>query len=224
MDQINLPWVLNAKMSLDNFIGEANQQLLALIHQTLQGPAPALIYVAGAQGFGKTHLLQGSVFAAMEQSLNVAYLDLNNETPCEVIQELYQQDWIVIDNIDLAGDDQQQALFDLYNRIKDTQTTLVVSAQTTPGELDILKDLRTRLALGLVFSLEALSDGEKMQILQNKMLDKNLRIDTKVLEYLLKHFSRNLTQLWALIERLDSLSLQQKKPITIPFVKQVLSD
>lgn len=224
MDQINLPWVLNAKMSLDNFIGEANQQLLALIHQTLQGPAPALIYVAGAQGFGKTHLLQGSVFAAMEQSLNVAYLDLNNETPCEVIQELYQQDWIVIDNIDLAGDDQQQALFDLYNRIKDTQTTLVVSAQTTPGELDILKDLKTRLALGLVFSLEALSDGEKMQILQNKMLDKNLRIDPKVLEYLLKHFSRNLTQLWALIERLDSLSLQQKKPITIPFVKQVLSD
>ena len=224
MDQINLPWVLNAKMSLDNFIGEANQQLLALIRQTLQGSAPALIYVAGAQGFGKTHLLQGSVFAAMEQSLNVAYLDLNNETPCEVIQELYQQDWIVIDNIDLAGDDQQQALFDLHNRIKDTQTTLVVSAQTTPGELDILKDLKTRLALGLVFSLEALSDGEKMQILQNKMLDKNLRIDTKVLEYLLKHFSRNLTQLWALIERLDSLSLQQKKPITIPFVKQVLSD
>ena len=224
MDQINLPWVLNAKMSLDNFIGEANQQLLALIHQTLQGPAPALIYVAGAQGFGKTHLLQGSVFAAMEQSLNVAYLDLSDETPYEVIQELYQQDWIVIDNIDLAGDDQQQALFDLHNRIKDTQTTLVVSAQTTPGELDILKDLKTRLALGLVFSLEALSDGEKMQILQNKMLDKNLRIDTKVLEYLLKHFSRNLTQLWTLIERLDSLSLQQKKPITIPFVKQVLAD
>jgi DnaA family protein len=130
--------------------------------------------------------------------------------------------WVCIDNIEDASDTQQQELFDLYNQIKHTQTKLIVSAQNLPSELDLLKDLKTRLSLAVNFTLENLSDEQKTTILQNKMADKNIHINDKIYAYLFKHYSRDLSELLSAIEQLDEASLQKKTGITVPLIKQVL--
>ena len=113
-------------------------------------------------------------------------------------------------------------MFDLYNQIKQTQTQLIVSAKNLPSELDMLKDLKTRLSLAVNFTLEVLTDKQKISILQSKMIDKNIYIDDKIYTYLFKYYSRDLGDLLNAIDQLDKISLQNKIKITVPLVKRVL--
>ena len=222
MDQVNLPFALNDKMLLTNLVGEQNQALLNLIDKLLSGQDFGVICVVGEHALGKTHLLQASVMAAMDKGYSALYLDLAQALPPGFLQNLDDYNWMAIDNIDVADAEQQQALFDLYNRSKNAQKTLLVSAKQLPNQLDLLIDLKTRLSQALVFQLEVLSDEQKLQVLETKLGHKGLRVETKVLTYLLKHYSRELSELVETIDKLDKLSLQQKKAITIPFVKQWL--
>jgi DnaA family protein len=135
---------------------------------------------------------------------------------------LSDYDWVFVDNIDQLDVTQQQELFDLYNQIKGTSTKLIVSALVLPGELELLKDLKTRLSLAVIFSLEQLTDIEKIELIKLKMKDKNLDIDEKVYAYLFKYFSRDLTMVLSALDRLDQESLRQKSVISIPFSKKIL--
>jgi DnaA family protein len=85
-----------------------------------------------------------------------------------------------------------------------------------------MKDLKTRLGLATVFQLEELDDKLTMLVLNNQMSDRNLSIDSKVYEYLFKHFSRDVKVLLTAMDDLDKSSLQAKQSITIPFVKKIL--
>ncbi len=222
MKQLSLPVSLNAKMRLYNFIGDKNSQILTLIDTLFTDKNYGIVVVSGDKSSGKTHLLQGCVFAAMDRQLNSAYINVQENIPKGLIAQLYETNWICIDNIQDANATQQQELFDLYNQIKHTQTKLVISTLQPPKKLELLKDLKTRLSLAINFTLENLSDEQKNTILENKMMDKNIRIDSKIYAYLFKHYSRDLNILLDAITQLEKASLQQKNNITIPLIKQVL--
>jgi len=222
MKQLALPVLLNAKMRLSNFVGDKNSQILTHINTLFVDGNSSVVVVSGDKSTGKTHLLQGCAFAAMDKQFNTIYIDIKEDLPKSFITDLSTADWVCIDNIDIANEIQQQELFDLYNQIKYTQTKLIVSAKNLPNELNILKDLKTRLSLAVNFTLERLTDEQKIVILQSKMADKNIRIDEKIYAYLFKHYSRDLSNLLDAINRLDEVSLQKKIKITVPLIKQVL--
>jgi DnaA family protein len=182
----------------------------------------SVVYVYGTQSSGKTHLLQGCAFKALEKSLKVAYIDFKQDMPSRVLDNLEDNDWVCIDNVDSLEEDQQQELFDLYNRASNTSVKLIISGKTLPSELNLFKDLKTRLSLATIFSLETLDDHSKKRIIQQQMDERNLKIDHKIYDYLFKHYSRDLADLLNAINQLDKASLQQKNNITIPLVKQVL--
>jgi DnaA family protein len=222
MKQLGLPILLNSKMRLGNFVGDKNQQILTFIDTLFTNANSNVVIITGNKSSGKTHLLQGCTVAAMEQKLNAVYIDLKEALPEDLIAGLFTADWVCIDNIDVASSGQQQELFDLYNQIKKTQCKLIISAKSLPSELDLLNDLKTRLSLAVNFRLENLDDAQKIAILQSKMTDKNIDINTKIYAYLFKHYSRDLNDLLNAINQLDEASLQKKTNITIPLVKQVL--
>jgi regulatory inactivation of DnaA Hda protein len=99
---------------------------------------------------------------------------------------------------------------------------LIISGNTLPNELDLLKDLKTRLSLATIFFLEPLDDDSKKIVMQSKMENRNIAIENKVYDYLFKYYSRDLTDLLSAVDQLDKASLQQKNKITIPLIKQVL--
>ena len=222
MNQLGLPFALNAKMLWRNFIGDKNQQILEFLSGLFAQQSSSVVYVYGAQSSGKTHLLQGCAFKALEKSLKVAYIDFKQDMPSRVLDNLEDNDWVCIDNVDCLEEDQQQDLFDLYNRASNTSVKLIISGNALPGELNLLKDLKTRLSLATIFCLETLDDQSKKSIIQQQMDERNLKIDHKIYDYLFKHYSRDLADLLNAINQLDKASLQQKNNITIPLVKQVL--
>ena len=220
MNQLGLPISLDSKMLLDNFLG--NRQLLEFIFQLYVNNSPAEIYVYGARGFGKTHLLQGAVLRALSDQQSAMYINCYDSLPGHVLESIEQLNWISIDNIDAINDNQQDLFFDLYNRAKQARVTMLISGTDLPSELGVMKDLKTRLGLATVFQLEELDDKLTMLVLNNQMSDRNLSIDSKVYEYLFKHFSRDVKVLLTAMDDLDKSSLQAKQSITIPFVKKIL--
>jgi len=222
MKQLGLPISLDSKMLLGNFSVEKNQALLAFINNLFSQECSSVVFVSGDKSSGKTHLLQGCIFKALEQNLKAVYVDIKQTLPTDFLNTLSDYDWVCVDNIDQLSATQQQELFDLYNQIKQTKTKLIVSACKSSGELAILKDLKTRLSLAVVYRLEQLDDQAKIDLIQRKMQDKNLDIDDKVYAYLFKVFSRDLSEVLSVIDKLDQESLRQKSPISIPFVKKIL--
>ena len=220
MNQLGLPISLDSKMLLDNFFG--NRQLLDLITQLDVDKTSAEIYVYGATGLGKTHLLQGAALRALSDQHSAMYIDCYNSLPGHVLESIEQLNWISIDNIDAINDNQQDLFFDLYNRAKLAKVTMLISGSDLPSELSVMKDLKTRLGLATIFQLEALDDELTMSVLSNQMIARNLSIDSKVYEYLFKYYSRDVKVLLTAIDDLDEASLQAKQSITIPFVKKTL--
>ena len=221
MNQLGLPITLDSKMLLENLVG--NQQILDFINQLYFQDHSAEIYVYGETGKGKTHLLQGAISRALAKKKNGMYLDCNEPMPEHVVDYIEQLDWIGIDNVNQIDSQQQHLFFDLYNRAKLSEISIIVSGPTAPSSLSIMKDLKTRLGLATVFELEELNDDLTKEVLKNQMNERNLTIETKVYEYLFKHYSRNVNILISAINLLDRASLQSKQGITIPFVKKTLN-
>jgi DnaA family protein len=220
MNQLGLPISLDSKMLLDNFLG--NNQLLDFIAKLYVDKTSAEIYVYGAPGLGKTHLLQGAVLRALSDQQSAMYINCYDSLPGHVLESIEQLNWISIDNIDAINDNQQDLFFDLYNRAKQARVTMLISGTDLPSELGVMKDLKTRLGLATVFQLEELDDKLTMLILNNQMIDRNLSIDSKVYEYLFKYYSRDVKVLLTAMDDLDKASLQAKQSITIPFVRKTL--
>ncbi|MEO1890790.1 MAG: DnaA regulatory inactivator Hda [Candidatus Thioglobus sp.] len=222
MNQLGLPLALNTKMLWRNFSGDKNQQIIEFLANLFDQSSASVVYIYGEKSSGKTHLLQGCAFEALEQSPGVVYLDFAQEMPDGILNGLEDNDWICIDNVDCLDENQQQELFDLYNRATHASVKLIVSGLALPSELTLLKDLKTRLSLATIFCLESLDDKSKKDIIQQQMNERNLKIDRKIYDYLFKYYSRDLTELLSAIDQLDKASLQQKNNITIPLIKQVL--
>jgi len=220
MNQLGLPISLDSKMLLDNFLG--NRHLLDFIVQLYFDRASAEIYVYGPTGHGKTHLLHGAVLRALSEQQSAMYIDCHNSLPEHVFESIEQLNWISIDNIDSIDHNQQDFFFDLYNRAKQAEVTMLISGSDLPSELGVMKDLKTRLGLATVFQLEQLDDELTMLVLNNQMSERNLSIESKVYEYLFKHYSRDVKVLLTAMNDLDKASLQAKQSITIPFVKNIL--
>ena len=221
MNQLGLPITLDSKMLLENLLG--NQQILDFINQLYSQERSAEIYVYGEPGRGKTHLLQGAISRALAKKKNGMYLDCKEPMPEHVVDYIEQLDWVGIDNVNKIDSQQQHLFFDLYNRAKQAEVSMLVSGPKPPSSLSIMKDLKTRLGLATVFELEELNDDLTKEVLKNQMSERNLTIESKVYEYLFKHYSRNVNILISAINRLDRASLQSKQGITIPFVKKTLN-
>lgn len=219
MNQLGLPITLDSKMLLENLVG--NKQILDFIDQIYLQQRSTEIYVFGETGRGKTHLLQGAISRTLAKKKNGMYIDCNEPIPEHVIEYIDQLDWISIDNVNLIGS-QQHLFFDLYNRGKIAEVSMLISGPTPPNNLSIMKDLKTRLGLAAVFELEELNDDLTREVLKNQMSERNLTIEPKVYEYLFKYYSRNVNILISAINLLDRASLQSKQGITIPFVKKTL--
>jgi DnaA family protein len=74
----------------------------------------------------------------------------------------------------------------------------------------------------LVFQTQLLDDGEKIQALEQAAKARGLVLSPDVLPWLLNRFYRDMPNLMALIDALDAYSLETKRAVTLPLVRELL--
>ena len=219
MRQIPLPIGAELSRSFDNFMPGANAS--ALVHLKALTATSAPVYLWGAAGSGKTHLMQALVRRFHDEGARTASFSAMDPAPW-----VHDEDWrlIVLDDCDRFDPDQQQAAFALFVQAATQGVTVVAAGRVPPVDLPLREDLRTRLAWGHVFALQPLNEPEVRAALRREADHRGVFLSDEVMDHLLTRFARDLKHLMALLDRLDEFSLATKRAITVPLLKQMLAE
>jgi DnaA family protein len=212
MRQLILDLLPGSPPTLDNFVPGGNEETLAALTGWLAGQCPETAFcLHGESGCGRSHLLQASGFAYVDAAANPALAKVTAE----------QQ--LAVDNVDALDADGQIALFALFNQLKASGGQLLTAAPQPPAHLPLREDLRTRLGSGLIYRLLPLSDAEKAAAIATQAKERALKLSPEMISYLLRHASRDMRTLSMLVVALDQYTLEQKRPVTLPLLRELLS-
>lgn len=218
--QLPLQIKLDDSATFANFFAEGNEELLGLLEKLVE----PYIYIWSSESSGKTHLLQALCHSVQQQSIYLPLKDHEQLAP-ELFDGLEQFRLICLDDVQsIVGlPEWEQALFGLYNRVRDAGGHLCVTGAATASQLNMeLPDLVSRLNWGPVFSLHALSDTQKISALKIRSRLRGFEMPNEVAKYMLGHYPRDMHSLFAILDRLDDATLQAQRKVTIPFIKQYL--
>jgi DnaA family protein len=242
LDQVQLPleiqvkpeanfesfFVGNDDASSNGLVVSALKQIAASFSPDNTSILPETNFVIwGSAGTGKSHLLQAlcqSVSAVGTGCIYLPMADVINYEPA-VLEGLEHMQLVCLDDIQVIQNSPiwQEAIFHLFNRLRDRKAVLVVAADCSPLHIDIpLADLKSRLSWGLTFRLESLSEQDSRALLISQSWERGLEMTDEVADYIVGRSRRSVQDLLDTLEKLDIASLSAKRKLTRPFVKDVL--
>ena len=227
MQQLTLDLGLRSSARFDSFESASNGLAVNAIQTMIAGQGESPIYLYGESATGKTHLLQAACHAMAETGESVAYLPLDL-IACEgptILTGWEHHRLLAIDALDaLAGDaEMEQALFHLINELRARDAYLLLAARHGPKALGVgLADLQSRLAWGLVIQLQPLADEECIKVLVREAKNRGFDLPQPAAQYLLNHCRRDLHSLMRVLDGLDTASLEDKRRVSLPFVRDWL--
>jgi len=214
-------------LRLSDFEVGDNRELLSQLMQLEQQPNFRFLMLWGGASLGKSHLLQGSCADFHARGRSSVYIPLAlAELEPDVLTGLESFELVCLDDIDRRfGDrDWETALFHLFNRLREHNAALLISARQSPRQAEIaLADLKSRLNWGLVYQVQPLPEALQCRFLQQQAHRRGIELSDTVVNYILTHYARDMSSLLSLLEQLDRRSLEQQRRITVPFLKSVLS-
>ncbi len=179
--------------TLGNFVPGANAELLARLREFQAGRFPdVVLYLWGEAGSGKSHLLRAC----------------GGPT--------------VVDDVEALDDPSQIALFTAINEARQSGGRILAAGHAPPAQLRLREDLKSRLAWGLVYQVKPPSDEERARFLHAEAGRRGMRLPEEVVAYLLSRMRRDLRSLTAVLDQLDRFSLETKRPVTLPLVREAL--
>ncbi len=219
--QIPLDLGHRTAMGRDDFlVAPGNQDAVAWIDLWPEWPAPALI-LYGPVASGKSHLC--AVWRERAKADAVNARDLNENTAREIAA---RGTHIALDDIDalignVAG---EKGLFHLYNIFKEEKRTLLLTMTDAPVRRAFaLPDLASRLRAAPAVAIREPDDQILAAVLVKLFNDRQLRVPEDVVNYILPRIDRSFEAVRALVDAIDSRTLAEKKAVSIPLVKILIS-
>ena len=210
----------------ERFHAGANAAALDSVRTLAVEPGAPWIYLHGASGSGRSHLLLAACQAATAAGRRAQYLPLATMSEhAAALRGVAGSELLALDDLGAIAGNQaaEHALFDLYNRTRADGFALLFAAAAAPAQLGIgLPDLRSRLGACVQFLLKPLTDDERRDVLRARAAERGIELDDSVLDWLFARYARDLGALLDLLDRLDQASLAAQRRITIPFLRDVL--
>jgi len=181
--------------SLDNFVPGQNAELLARLQDLKAGQlGESVVYLWGTPGSGRTHLLRACTVPGIT----------------------------IADDVEQLDEPGQLALFGRINEAREAGGAVLAAGDAPPSQLPLREDLRSRLAWGLVYHVQPLSEEDRALYLAAQAERRGMRLADDVVRYLLARVRRDAGSLAAILDLLDRTSLEQQRPLTLRLVRETL--
>ena len=238
---------LNLKYKFSNFVvGENSRFAHAAALTVAQNPAKKYnpLFIYGASGLGKTHLMQaiGHYIIFNKPKLRVKYIK-TEEYVNELIKNLqhggernsrmdkFRQkyrnvDVLLIDDIQFLESKTytMEEIFHTFDSLHNNNKQIVITSDRLPKDIPTLPDrLRTRFEMGLVVDITPPDFETRVAILSNLAEQAGLKIDFPVFEYIANNFVNNVRELEGAFNKVSAYADIENTDITLEFAKKVLN-
>ena len=199
----------------DFYVSSNNFDAYKLIENWPKWPS-RYVNIYGPSGCGKTHL--ANIFNKKINSFLVKASELNDNT----LPFIKLKQCLIID--DYHGNIEEKLFYSLLNQCHQSNQYIIVNTLKPIKSFEIkLNDLKSRFENFIYTGIDLPTDDLIRVILTKNFSDKQVKIDAKLLEYILKNIHRSYEDIFDLIDKLDNLSLSTGKSININLIKKVLN-
>jgi len=234
---------LNARNSFESFVvGTNNEFAQAAARAVAKAPARTYnpLFLHGAVGLGKTHLMQAVgleiarnkpkykvLYVTSEQFTNEFITAIQHGELTKFRKHYRQVDILLIDDVQfLAGKDRsQEEFFHTFNSLFDGSKQIVLTSDSPPNEINnIEKRLISRFEWGLTAELQPPDMETRIAILRHKMGIMSEDLSDDVIRFIANHVKSNVRRLEGALTRVAAFASLHGKAITVPQVEVLLKD
>ena len=176
-----------------------------------------ILNIYGEKYSGKSHL--SNIFKKKNKALKIQANELNNDTLKEfkVFENLIIEDFS--ENID------EKLMFSVFNIAEQDNKYILINSLNSINQLNVkLDDLKSRLNNCLFAKIEKPDDELMFAILLKNFSDRQITIEKKLIDFIIKHVDRSYGKIHKFIYKLDEISLIKKKSIDFKIIKEALKD
>jgi DnaA family protein len=219
MRQIPLAIGPQSQPSFENFLAGPNVAAMEHLRSLVLPTAP--VYLWGAAGSGKTHLLRALAARCQAAGQAVGWFDAADPGPWSL-----EPGWslVVFDRCEALDADGQHRAFALFENATAHGVQIAAAGRLPPVDLPLRDDLRTRLAWGHVFALELLAEADTQAALRREADRRGIVLSDEVMNHLLTRFPRDLAHLMRVLDRVDEFALARGRAVTVPLLRQMLAE
>ena len=237
---------LNERYTFRTFvIGKSNELAAAAAHAVAEAPAKTYnpLFIYGATGLGKTHLMQAIAHAVLERYPNfqVAYMGAEQFIN-EVIESIHSRtmpdfrrqyrsdvDMFLVDDVHfLEGKEMtQEEFFHTFNALHEAGKQIVLTSDRPPKEIPGLEvRLVSRFEWGMVADIGQPDLEHRIAILRKKAEQDHLEltIPDDVLRFIAEHVRSSVRELEGCIIKLLLYASLKHREISIELARDALSD
>ena len=175
------------------------------------------VNIIGDKLSGKTHLM--NIFLKKNKGIRLESNSLKDYD----FRKLKIYENIILEN--LTSEIDEKILYSLFNIIEQDNKYIIVTSLKPIVNLNFnLEDLKSRAKNFLLLEIEKPDDELIFAIILKNLSDRQISIDNKLINYIIKRIERSYSKIYDLIYKIDQLSLKKKKSIDLKIVKEVLGD
>lgn len=214
--QIPLDLTLEPRFGREDFlVGPSNEAAFDFVELWPNWPGHTLLLI-GPQGSGKSHL--AAIWAARSGASTLSASALEKADPVA----LARSGAVVIEDSD-RGPFAEAALFHLINLIREHGAWAVLTARTVPDRWNLrTADLLSRLRLAPAVTIDSPDDALLRALIVKQFVDRQIVIDTSIVEYLLPRMERSFAGVARTVEALDREALARGRRITRAIAAEVV--
>jgi len=198
----------------DFYVSQSNQEAYDFINSWPRW-IKRIVNIFGPSGSGKTHLV--NILKNKTSSLQVNSSELNEK----IFLRFKTKEALIIENLDEKVS--EKLLFTLWNTaLQDNKYILITSKKPISYYKFKLKDLISRINSSLIIGIKLPSDDLISVIIAKNFSDKQIKVNKKQIDYIIKRIDRSYEKISQFILTLDKYSLKKGTPFSLKLIKEVL--
>ena len=198
----------------DFYVSPSNQEAYDFINSWPKW-IKRTVNIFGPSGSGKSHL--ASILKSKISSLQIEANNLNDET----FFKFKTKEVLIIENLNASVS--ENLLFSLWNvALQDNKYLLITSTKPISSFKFKLRDLISRVTSSLIIGINLPSDDLISVILAKNFSDKQIKVEKKYIDYIIKRIDRSYEKISQFILTLDKYSLKKRSPFGLKLIKEVL--
>ena len=240
---LNHKTYLNSTFTFNSFVeGKSNQLALAASRQIADNPGGSYnpLFIYGAVGLGKTHLMHavGNELRRQKPNAKIVYLhserfvaDMVKALQLNAINDFkrfYRSvDALLIDDMQFfAGKERsQEEFFHTFNALLEGGKQMILTCDRYPKEIDGLEErLKSRFGWGLTVSVEPPELETRVAILMKKATQAKVTLPTEAAFFIAQRVRSNVRELEGALKRVIASAHFTGRPINVDLIRESLKD